>query len=249
MFQNNDGTQDHAKLATKLLLRLCVSGYVIFLGYKLVKNIGAEGNPIPPWASVAIAAVFALAGVAFIVYSIFDHRKNTAALTEELRENAGGISCEDVLERAEQRPALAELAALYRTYLQKTVELEATRKPFDGLFGLGNSPQKDACHDVFYDGVGEAVKKLLDDESADGEDRREAMRLILEAPDRSRVNRLAFPMLLAAHGHCTELAEKLTPEEDLEFAEYYDDTYDRTERMPVQSRLLSTLRELGGWCS
>ena len=57
-----------SKATTGLGLRVLVSGYIIYLACKILKGT-LDGGPIPLWAGWLIFAVFAGAGISFLVFA------------------------------------------------------------------------------------------------------------------------------------------------------------------------------------
>lgn len=58
-----------SKALTGLTLRVAVSGYIVYLGWKIVANVGIGDSPIPSWGAWLIFAVFAAVAVVFCVFA------------------------------------------------------------------------------------------------------------------------------------------------------------------------------------
>lgn len=136
-----------------------------------------------------------------------------------------------------------QLADLYAAYLQKATELERNRKPGQGLFGFGQTPADDPCHEAFIVAVGE----LLDGSAQAGISQdalTECLAYIFHAPLEHPSPASIHWTLVAAHSACLKAVEALDAEHAQRLYEQYCGDYHRRDRLPVQDRIVKALNRL-----
>lgn len=222
-------------IPVRMLMRILVAGYIVYLAWKIMSNAGAADNPVPLWCSILAASILALSAVAFVVYSVVQFARSIKG-----RES----SAVPVLYEDELSESLKPVAQIYDRYLSATVELEKKRKATDGLMGLGNDPKKDACHEKFYEELSEVVGALAESEPS-AQEAFEALTIMVKMPEKNRGNRLAFDMLLAGHALCPKLIPYLSGEDAAALAAWYREYYPRQERLPAQQATFEMLNEKG----
>ncbi len=140
----------------------------------------------------------------------------------------------------EQNEALARLRSLIGDYLETAAELEAKRRPTDGLLGMRPGPADDPCHDRFA----EQMDALLQDYAAQRPSSAEAaavLRELFAAAPANRNAKSAYWMLIAVQGFGSGLIPFLDKAEAAGLLELYSAQYPRRERLPVQNRILKQL--------
>ena len=58
------------RAGTRLVLRLAVAGYLVYLAWSILSGALSGETTIPPWGSWAIAAAFTLFALFFSIYSL-----------------------------------------------------------------------------------------------------------------------------------------------------------------------------------
>ena len=140
--------------------------------------------------------------------------------------------------------ALDELKELCNQYEAVALAVRAKASAFAGVFGLGDDPRKNACHDQFFDAVEQWVKTF----AASGPSREEAgqvVRFLVEAAHLNR-NKETFWYLFAVQGHARRLVPMLDPRQAAELVRFYDQVYPKSDRMPVQQELYKLLKQHAG---
>lgn len=140
----------------------------------------------------------------------------------------------------EQNETLSRLRSLIGDYLETVAELEANRRPTDGLFGLKPGPADDPCHDRFA----ERMDTLLRDFAArepSGAEAAAVLRELYAAAPANRGAKSAYWMLIAVQGLGSELIGLLDKADASALLEFYSSQYPRWERLPVQNRILKQL--------
>lgn len=136
---------------------------------------------------------------------------------------------------------LKKLEAIYSGYEETVAAVYRKAKPTDGIFGWGEDPKKDPCHMAFY----ENVEKWAEDFLAAQPDREavfRAVKFLLEAPEKYRQSP-CFWFMYAAQGLSRELILLLGKEQCAALLAYYDKTYPKRDRMPVQKEVYRLLKK------
>ncbi len=134
---------------------------------------------------------------------------------------------------------LTKLKSIYADYDQAVQEVRKNARAFDGVFGLGKDPRKDACHDRFYQEVGVWVTEFLAAEP-NGEELLEAAMFITEAPT-AYEGKECYWYMYASHGHLKPIIPLLSPESRTAVREKMEACYKKRERMPLQKEILKLL--------
>ena len=132
------------------------------------------------------------------------------------------------------------VAELYAAYLKKAETLERERKPGQGLFGFGQTPADDPCHEAFIRGLKELLDVFLSAGAAQN-NLAECLAFIFHAPLEHRQPPSVYWTLLAAHSAAVEAAAALSQEDAQRLYEQYDKEYPRRYRLPVQKQLMKAL--------
>lgn len=136
---------------------------------------------------------------------------------------------------------MEKLKAIYDGYTAELAKVYREAKPADGLFGWGEDPRKDPCHMRFYEGVEKWAETFL----ASGPENEavfEAVRFLLETPDRHREQH-CFWFMFAAQGLTREMIPQLRKDQCAALLAYYEETYPKRERMPVQKEVVKRLKK------
>ena len=142
----------------------------------------------------------------------------------------------------EQNDTLSRLRSLIGDYLETVAELEANRRPTDGLFGLKPGPSDDPCHDRFA----ERMDALLRDFAAQEPSSAQAAAVLRElyaAAPANRGAKSAYWMLMAVQGAGLPLIARLSPADAAELHAFFEKSYPRRERFPVQKQTLQLLKK------
>ena len=141
----------------------------------------------------------------------------------------------------ERNEALVRLQELYESYLGEVELLEINRKPGAGIFGLKGGPADDPCHDRFA----ETLRGFYEEFAAQKPESasvKELMAYACTVPTVRREPRTAYWMLIAVQSLTQPLLSLLTPQDAGELAALFEKRFRRSERMPVQVRLIKELR-------
>lgn len=138
---------------------------------------------------------------------------------------------------------MTALKEIYENYYAKSAEVRSKAKPFAGIWGMGDDPRKDPCHQMFYDAAQEWTNAF----AASGPDAAaalEAVRWILQAP-LDHQGEDAYWYLYAAHGLVKPLIPRLGAADCKALAAWYDASFPKKARFPVQQEVLKLLKKHG----
>ena len=136
---------------------------------------------------------------------------------------------------------VGDVQQIYEEYLTQAEQLEQNRRIGDGLFGFGNAPADDPCHDRFAHTLETELQRLLT-QPPTAEEARDILAYIYRAPLQSRSIPSAYWMLLAVHGLTVDVIGLLSPPVAKDLYAWYEQTYPRRERLPVQKQVLAALK-------
>lgn len=136
------------------------------------------------------------------------------------------------------------LKTIYDTYIEKAVAVRRKASPMAGIFGLGDDPRKHPCHEDFYEAVAQWVQEF---EAArpDPAVSLAAVRYILEAPLAHEDNKDVYWFMYAAHGLTLNLIPRLTGEDCRVLFDWYDASFPKRNRFPVQQQVWKLLKKGG----
>lgn len=134
-----------------------------------------------------------------------------------------------------------QLKDRYGRYVEEVRKVRENAPATAGLFGMGDDPRKNPCHMSFYEDVEQWVKEFLAS-GPDAESAYQAVCWILSAAAQHR-DQECYWFMYAAHGHCKRLIPLLTSENCGELVRFYDDSYPRRDRMPVQKEIYKLLKK------
>lgn len=134
---------------------------------------------------------------------------------------------------------MTELREIYAAYYKKAAEVRSKASPLAGIWGMGDDPRKDHCHDAFYEAVQDWVERFADPDPAAVS---EAVRFILGAA-LAHKNEDVYWYLYAAHGLILPLIPRLRPADCEALFGWYDASYPKRDRLPVQQQVWKALKK------
>ena len=142
---------------------------------------------------------------------------------------------------ADAKRCLTAMENLRAQYLETVRELERNRKPMEGILGMKGGPADDPCHDRYA----ESLRTVLTEFAGTKPDSGDLCRVLAElcaVPPRN-APKSAYWMLIAVHSFALELVGGLNGEDAGALRRSYTRDYPRWERLPVQEKLLTALKE------
>jgi len=136
---------------------------------------------------------------------------------------------------------MEKLKQRYENYVEEAIIIRKNAGPLAGIFGMGNGPQNDPKHVVFYEDVQRWVAEFLKTDP-DAEASFAAARFILCA-SAEMGQEDSYWMMYAAQGLARELLPRLTASHCAYLLEFYDANYPKKERMPVQKEIYKMLKK------
>ena len=138
---------------------------------------------------------------------------------------------------------LTEIQALYRSYTDKVIALELSRKPTDGLFGMGPKISDDPCHDDFTKQLEALLARFAESSPAPSEVR-EVLRYIYRYPAEHSDPVSVYWMTTGVHGLTLGAVKLLDAESAAELREEYISAYPKLRQLPVQKKVCRALKEI-----
>lgn len=139
---------------------------------------------------------------------------------------------------------MQQLKQRYETYVGEALEIRKKAGPLAGILGLGNGPQDDPKHVIFYEDVQRWVAAFLETQP-DAAASFEAARFLICAPVELGQED-SYWMMYAAQGHVRELLPRLATENCAYLRDFYDEHYPKKDRMPVQKEIYKRLKKGAG---
>jgi len=137
---------------------------------------------------------------------------------------------------------MEQLKEIYRTYEQELVAVLQNAKPLAGWFGISNDDPRNApCHQKFYDAVGNWVSAFAQ-ENPPADQAENAVLWILSAAAGNR-KKPSYWYYLATQGYVKQLLPFLGKDRCSDLVKWYDKTYPRRERLPVNDELYSQMKK------
>ncbi|MCI2047259.1 MAG: hypothetical protein LKJ90_06050 [Faecalibacterium sp.] len=140
---------------------------------------------------------------------------------------------------------LEPICQIYEEYYAALAAARAAAKPTDGLLGFGPSLGNDPCQARFAEQLEQALNALAAEKPANGT-ACAVLRYLCEEPPRHTGDEVCHWMLLAVHRFGATLVPYLTREQAAELADFYEKTYPRSGRLPVQNTFYAALRQQSG---
>ncbi|NCB73270.1 MAG: hypothetical protein EOM51_00785 [Clostridia bacterium] len=138
-----------------------------------------------------------------------------------------------------------EIRTVYADYINDVIQLEATRKPTDGLLGFGKKAGDDPCHDRFASRLEQELNALAT-ETPSSETVSAVLHFVFNAPNEHKELKLAFWMLQAVSGLTEKLIVFLSPQDAADLLESFSELYPKRIRLPVQQKIAKLLNEQAG---
>lgn len=132
-----------------------------------------------------------------------------------------------------------ELKEIYTRYYEKAAKVRKKAPPLAGIWGMGNDPRNDACHEDFYEAVEAWVSRF---DTSDPAAVLEAVQWILSAALDHR-DEDVYWYLYAAHGLTMPLIPRLAPADCNSLFDWYDASYPKRVRLPVQQQVWKALKK------
>ncbi len=127
-------------------------------------------------------------------------------------------------------------------YLEELDKADQKRKPGSGIFGIGQGPGDYPCHEEMDSQVAELVGEVLANETGP-EETAAVVRTILEAEQSRKWAEPARWAVLATQRHTLPLISQMNAADREEIAAWYEQTYPRRRRVPIQRQILEKLKE------
>ena len=137
-----------------------------------------------------------------------------------------------------------KLKERYARYVETARKVRRKAPATAGLFGMGDDPRKNPCHEAFYEDVASWAAEFRAS-NPDEKAANEAVSWIIEAAAEHR-DEDAYWFMYAVHGHCKELIPLLAPADCARLVQFYDEQYPRRDRMPVQKEVYRLLKKRAG---
>lgn len=125
-------------------------------------------------------------------------------------------------------------------YIVRCRELIAAAKPGAGLFGMGDDPRKDVCHEQFFNELERTVHEIAQGKPTP-EEAYPAVSLLLKASKEKDCPDMTAWMLTAAQKLSLPLIPFLTPEQRAELLAWYEKAVPRRIRLPAQKEVYQRL--------
>lgn len=132
------------------------------------------------------------------------------------------------------------LIEIYEAYYKKAAEVRKKAPLLAGLWGFGDDPRKHPCHDAFYEAVEAWVKEF---DPSDPTRTLAVVKHILGEALTHENNKDVYWYLFAAHGLTLELIPRLDAADCRELFRWYDASYPRRTRFPVQEQVWKLLKK------
>jgi len=225
---------DDPKELVKFLFRILVAVALIVYAITILASNDKGSDSV---ILTVISILFIACAVGFIVYTVFSFVrlifKNSGE--EEMATKADSKEKIETAVGGNEYNSLKRLFEIYNEYSDATQQLMLNKKSTDGLFGLGNDPKKDACHDDFYTKVATEVRSLSEKRLQPTE-ACEAIQFMVRTPVLRKNSKLSYPMMYAALGLIDDLIQFLDKDMARQIAEDFDSFYPKEQRLPVQEK-------------
>lgn len=141
-------------------------------------------------------------------------------------------------------PDLSDFKSLYASYLSEAADAEREAGPLGGLWGYGTRAADHPCHNRFAN----RTQSLLGDfalENHPSSEVRDVLAYVYDAPLENKKFLSSFWMLTAVHGMTLDLIPLLNGEDAHSLWIRYANCFPRRDRLPVQERVFSALKQQG----
>ena len=130
-----------------------------------------------------------------------------------------------------------ELRKILETYRAAVAQVEKTRRPFDGLLGMGRKPSDDPCHMQMDQGVEALMQEAAGaDAAAD-----EVVSALIRAAKEYEGPEYARFALIAAQRHGIGLIPRMSAGGRKELKAWFDKAYPKRTRFPMQKKIAEEL--------
>lgn len=138
---------------------------------------------------------------------------------------------------------MENLRKLYLDYIEEAYTVRKKASVFAGIFGLGDDPRKNPCHETFF----QNTKQWLEEFLAAGPNEAQAMEVatfMLEEP-RNHEGAEGYWFLYVCVGLIRDLIPYMNAEDCKRLAKRMNELYPRRDRMPVQQDTFKMLQKAG----
>ena len=134
-----------------------------------------------------------------------------------------------------------EFSAMMAEYEEAVTEVQKNRKMFDGVLGMGAHPGNAPCHDALDKKIAALCEAVAGDPGAG--QAKELLDAVYGASLKWEGPEYARLMLIAVQRHTLPVIPRLSPEERAELAAWYERSFPRRKRLPVQDEVLKALKK------
>ena len=138
---------------------------------------------------------------------------------------------------------MENLRKLYLDYIEEAYNVRKKASVFAGLFGLGDDPKKNPCHETFYQNVSQWMEAFLSTEPT-AEQAEAVASFILEEPKKHE-GAEGFWFLYVCIGLIRDLIPFMDQEQCAWLAKRMNELYPRRDRMPLQQEVFKMLQKAG----
>ena len=135
-----------------------------------------------------------------------------------------------------------EYSTIMAEYQEEVQKVQQKRKFFDGILGIGTRPGDAHCHEVMDQKVKELCDKAAAEADTDGA--AELTGAIFRAAAEWKGPEYARLMLLAIQRHTLGLIPLLEKGKKEELSVFFEKSYPRRTRVPVQDQVLVLLKKV-----
>ncbi len=133
-----------------------------------------------------------------------------------------------------------ELRSVLQEYAEAVQRVEGSKRPFDGVLGLGRRPSDDPCHGVLEEKTA-ALMQRAEEETHAPEEYDGLVSALLRAGKAYVGPGYARLALIAVQRHALPLIPRMSPEGRRELLTWYEASYPKRERFPTQKQLIAAL--------
>lgn len=136
-----------------------------------------------------------------------------------------------------------QMELLCQYYFEESAQVFRNAKIGDGLFGMGDDPKKNPCHQRFYDNM-EQLMKECSAGNMTSKQTGEVVFALLTAEDRHKdQNETVKWMLMATQGLSLPMIPRMEAAEAASLLKWYSGYYSFLERFPMQRKVIAALKK------
>lgn len=138
---------------------------------------------------------------------------------------------------------MEKLRKLYADYIDEAYNIRKKAPVFAGIFGLGDDPRKNPCHEAFFQNASQWLQDFVTSEPSEAQ-AMEAATFILEEP-RNHEGAEGYWFLYVCIGFIRELIPFMNAADCKALAVRFNNLYPRRDRMPLQQETFKLLQKAG----